>query len=235
MHPNANSYFSRRRHRPELLDRPNIPAADIARNLEELMLINRLLGGHRVTMNGFSALAGSRKKISVAELGCGGGDNLLAIQELAGKQGIDLQCTGIDLNADCIRFAQAAAWKKAPEWKTCDYRLAEFRTRPDILFASLFCHHFPDDELVGLFRWMQQQAGLGFFVNDLHRHPVAYYAIRVLTALFSRSYLVKHDAPRSVLNGFKRKELQAILEKAGITRYRIQWQWAFRWLIIVPS
>ncbi|HZK64528.1 MAG TPA: SAM-dependent methyltransferase, partial [Puia sp.] len=60
-------------------------------------------------------------------------------------------------------------------------------------------------------------------------------AIRILTALFSRSYLVKNDAPLSVLRGFKKNDLVAILDKAGIRDYSIRWQWAFRWLIIVPS
>ena len=27
----------------------------------------------------------------------------------------------------------------------------------------------------------------------------------------------------------------ALLEKAGIFNYTIQWKWAFRWLIIVPK
>ena len=55
----------------------------------------------------------------------------------------------------------------------------------------------------------------------------------ILTRLFSRSYLVKHDAPLSVLRGFKKKELEELLNKAGILNYTIHWKWAFRWLVIV--
>jgi hypothetical protein len=44
---------------------------------------------------------------------------------------------------------------------------------------------------------------------------------------------VKNDAPLSVLRGFKKKELEEVLKKAGITDYSIHWKWAFRWLIIV--
>ena len=227
--------FSVRTHKPELLDQQDIPAEDIALNLKELELINRKLGGHSITIAGFRALASGLPKITVAEIGCGGGDNLLAIQKKTDLKKIYLHCIGIDQNADCIRFARQAPWKKMPEFRISDYRLVRFDVPPDILFASLFCHHFPETELVGMFRWMQANARSGFFINDLHRHRVAWHYIRWLTAVFSRSYLVKNDAPLSVVNGFRKKELKSILEKAGIFNYTIQWKWAFRWLIIVPK
>jgi hypothetical protein len=63
----------------------------------------------------------------------------------------------------------------------------------------------------------------------------AYHSIRILTSLFSKSYLVKNDAPLSVLRGFKKRELTTLLDKAGISKYTIKWRWAFRWLVIVHS
>jgi hypothetical protein len=142
---------------------------------------------------------------------------------------------GIDLNPECVRVAKAAAWRKLPQFIEGDYRQVAFPEKPDILFSSLFCHHFTEEQLTDMFRWMRARSAIGFFINDLHRHPLAYYAIRILTVLFSRSYLVKNDAPLSVLKGFKRKELKTILEKAGISHYTIRRQWAFRWLVIVRS
>lgn len=228
-------YFSPRSHKSELLDQPGIPSADITRNLYELQVINRWLGGHAITRKGFKALASGHQKISLCEIGCGGGDNLLTIQENTPEKKISLNCTGIDLNPDCIQVAQTVAWKKKPQFILSDYRQVIFDEKPDILFSSLFCHHFSESQLPDMFRWMKAQSRIGFFINDLHRHPLAYYAIRILTALFSRSYLVKNDAPLSVLRGFKRKELKVILDKAGIPDYTITWNWAFRWLVIVPS
>ena len=227
--------FSIRSLQPELLDRQDIPAADIALNLKELELINRKLGGHAITLRGFRALASGLKKITVAEIGCGGGDNLLAIQKKTDFNQVNLHCIGIDLNPDCISAARQAQWKKIPEFLVCDYRQVNFSRQPDILFASLFCHHFREEDLVSMFQWMQTHSRSGFFINDLHRHAFAWYSIRWLTANFSRSYLVKNDAPLSVLRGFRKKELQVMLEKAGISKYTIQWKWAFRWLIIVPT
>ncbi|MDQ2863747.1 MAG: hypothetical protein M3R50_08910, partial [Bacteroidota bacterium] len=51
----------------------------------------------------------------------------------------------------------------------------------------------------------------------------------------SKSYLVKNDAPLSVLRGFRKIEWQNIFEKAAIKNYNIEWKWAFRYLLIAPS
>jgi 2-polyprenyl-3-methyl-5-hydroxy-6-metoxy-1,4-benzoquinol methylase len=220
---------------PELLDQPGIPATDIQRNLYELSVINQKLGGHAVTIEGFFHLADKQTKMHVCEIGCGGGDNLSAIEKKAKSHYPGLSFTGIDINEDCIQVAKNAKWKKPVCFLVSDYKKVHFESKPDIIFCSLFCHHFKDDELIDMFRWMSGNSGRGFFINDLHRHPFAYYSIRMLTSLFSKSYLVKNDAPLSVLRGFKKKELSGLLDKAGISNYTIRWRWAFRWLVIVRS
>jgi 2-polyprenyl-3-methyl-5-hydroxy-6-metoxy-1,4-benzoquinol methylase len=227
--------FSTRADSLELLDQPDIPAADIQRNLYELSIINQKLGGHAITTEGFFHLAGKLPQIQVCEIGCGGGDNLKAIEEKANKDYPGLSFTGIDINKDCIRVAENVKWEKPVRFLVSDYKIVHFKSKPDIIFCSLFCHHFKEDELIDMFRWMSGNSVLGFFINDLHRHAFAYYSIRMLTSLFSKSYLVKNDAPLSVLRGFKKKELTTLLEKAGISNYTIRWRWAFRWLVIVHT
>jgi ubiquinone/menaquinone biosynthesis C-methylase UbiE len=225
--------FSIRASGPELLDQPDIPAADIQRNLFELAIINQKLGGFDITWNGFVKLAKKKKDIHVCEIGCGGGDNMKFIEIRAGKKFEGLFFTGVDINEDCIEVARKKDWKKPIRFMISDYKKCMFASKPDIIFCSLFCHHFNETELIQMFRWMRSNSRNGFFINDLHRHPFAYHSIRILTSLFSKSYLVKNDAPLSVLRGFKKKELEELLKKAGITNYSIQWKWAFRWLVIV--
>ncbi|HET7000399.1 MAG TPA: methyltransferase domain-containing protein [Puia sp.] len=227
--------FSSRADTLELLDQPGIPAMDIQRNLYELSVINQKLGGHAITIEGFHRLAGKTSQIEVCEIGCGGGDNLKAIEKKAKKKYPGISFTGIDINKDCIHVAENIKWEKPVRFLVSDYRKVHFESKPDIIFCSLFCHHFREDELTEMFRWMDKNSVFGFFINDLHRHSFAYYSIRMLTSLFSKSYLVKNDAPLSVLRGFKKKELSALLEKAGISNYTIRWRWAFRWLVIVRS
>ena len=225
--------FNHRSYEKELLDRQDIPFADIQRNMQELDFINKNLGGHQITIKGLKKIAGkSAGNLRIAEIGCGGGNNLRVVQQWCKRNKIKVELIGIDINPECISFAKAQASNEGIHFICSDYREVVFTSLPNVIFSSLFCHHFNDDELVLMMQWMHRNSAIGFFINDLHRHPLAYQSIRVLTGLFSKSYLVKNDAPLSVKRGFSRKEWEQIFERAGITSFQITWQWAFRWLIL---
>jgi 2-polyprenyl-3-methyl-5-hydroxy-6-metoxy-1,4-benzoquinol methylase len=223
--------WQQRSYEKELLDLPGNSFADIRQNMAELNTINHLLGGHAITIAGLKAVAGNHNKLLVCEIGCGGGDNLAVLHHWAKKRGVELSCLGIDINEDCIRYAREQF--PAGNYVTGDYRAVILSAQPDIVFSSLFCHHFTDEELTDQLRWMQMNSRLGFFINDLQRHWLAYFAIRWLTKIFSKSALVKNDAPLSVQRGFIKKEWQQLFGKAGIVAERIRWKWAFRWLVTV--
>jgi 2-polyprenyl-3-methyl-5-hydroxy-6-metoxy-1,4-benzoquinol methylase len=227
--------FKQRSYKKELLDSDAIPFEDIKRNMEELEFINRRLGGHAITLQGLATLTGkasSRMPLHIVEIGCGRGDNLKAIGKWAAEKNIPVHLQGIDINPECIAWARQQERNQGIEFLQSDYKKVAFTQKPDIIFSSLFCHHFTDEELVFMLSWMRQHSRMGFFINDLHRNVLAYYAIKILTGIFSKSYLVKNDAPLSVLRGFKRKDWTAIFKKAGISQYTCQWKWAFRWLLI---
>ncbi len=227
--------FTNRSYQKELLDRDDIPFADIQQNMKELDFINTRLGGHEITIEGFKKLAGERNTISVCEIGCGGGDNLNAIYRYCSKKKIHVKFTGIDINPDCISYAKKNTSIPDENFISTDYKNVDFENdKPDIIFASLFCHHFTNEELITMLQWMKRNSTLGFFINDLHRHPLAYHFIKLATRIFSRSYLVKNDAPLSVLRGFKKMEWENIFNTAAIKNYTIKWKWAFRYLIVSP-
>ena len=218
-----------------MLDRNDIPFEDIARNMKELNFINTYLGGHSISISGLEILLFSAPsfphELLICEIGCGGGDNLQVISNWCTTKKIKVRTIGIDINPDCIAYARSTFQHSSAEWICADYKNITFKEKPDIIFNSLFCHHFDDEQMIHILQWMDQHARIGFFINDLHRHRLAFYSIRLLTQLFSKSYLVKNDAPISVTRGFKRSELENFFIKAGIADYAIQWRWAFRWLI----
>ena len=57
----------------------------------------------------------------------------------------------------------------------------------DLVISSLLTHHLADAEIVDFLDWMETHARMGWFINDLHRHPLAYHSIRWLTRWWSRS------------------------------------------------
>jgi 2-polyprenyl-3-methyl-5-hydroxy-6-metoxy-1,4-benzoquinol methylase len=220
----------------ELLDRDDIPFEDIKKNMQELDFINTWLGGHAITINGVKKLWQGEKQLHICEIGCGGGDNIRAISKWASNNKIKVSFTGIDINPHCIAFAkQKNADLTDVQFVCCDFKKATFQQPPDIIFSSLFCHHFSDNELHEQLEWSYQQSKKGFFINDLHRNTIAYHLIKCLTMCFSRSYLVKNDAPLSVQRGFVRSDWEKYFYLLPNMRPSISWKWAFRWLIVVKK
>lgn len=224
-----------RSYQKELLDADDIPFADIRQNMKELNSINKYLGGHSITISGVQLLIANydfSKPLTICEIGCGGGDNLKAISDYCHSKNIPVSFVGIDIKEECIEFARQQYPELISAWITNDYLETDLGDqKPDVIFSSLFCHHFTEAELKTMLQWMQENSTTGFFINDLQRHPLAYYSIKWITSLFSKSYLVKNDAPLSVARGFTKKEWIEIFRSAGISNFSIKWKWAFRYLI----
>lgn len=230
MHPQIN--LRKRSHTKELLDSDAIAFEDIRINMREIDTINKYLGGHKITLDGFKRLLYNKKSIHVCEIGCGDGNNLFVIASWCKKNNVEFFCSGIDIKKECIEAAKNKYQHLNAEWINIDYKKITFSTKPDIIFSSLFCHHFTNEELVKQVKWMQQNCTVGFFINDLQRNWFAYHSIKFITKIFSSSYLVKNDAPLSVARGFHKKEWLRILQQSGLKNFIIKWKWAFRYLII---
>lgn len=230
--------FSIRSDELELMDDLSLEGDALAQNLEELEVINRRLGGNKVVIRALEQmlpeLRAMDRKIEVADLGTGGGDLPRAIIEWARKKQLDIRVIGVDANPFMVDFAR----DKATEYPEVEFEIAdifspEFTQRKfDICLCSLICHHFEDEAVVKMLAQLEAQSKLGFVVNDLHRHPLAYYSIQFLTWLLRGSHLVRNDAPLSVLRAFKRKELEELARKARISHFELKWKWAFRYQLI---
>lgn len=233
-----SAIFTSRSNELELLDRDDNSFEAIKQNMRELDFINTWLGGHKITLSGVKSFLNTDRpkgSVVICEIGCGGGDNLRAIKNWCKKHSIVAEFIGIDLNKNCTTYAESRPENADIQFICSDYSKVEFAKKPDIIFSSLFTHHFSDESIVEILKWMGANSTRGFFVNDLHRHPLPYHLIKLATSRFSKSYLVKNDAPLSVLRGFSSTELNALFKKALIKNYTLQWKWAYRWLAIARS
>jgi 2-polyprenyl-3-methyl-5-hydroxy-6-metoxy-1,4-benzoquinol methylase len=232
--------FSKRSYQSEWMDDLEASGEIIVQTLKELDTINRLLGGNALSINGLRKILAKnpgRKNttITIADIGCGGGDIMKLMADWGRKNKVSLKFVGIDANLNILDYARENT-KAYPEisYQQIDIFSEEFAELSfDIIHTSLFTHHFTDSELVGFYSQWKSQAKLGIINNDLHRHWFAYHSIHWLTTLFSRSPMVQNDARLSVLRSFSKAEWQQILAEAKITRFDIQWRWAFRWELVV--
>lgn len=226
--------LAQRSYEPELLDEETIPREAFAQMLREINIINTLLGGHNITLKGLEAfdLRPFKRTVHIAEIGSGGGDNLRVIYNWCHARNISVQLTGIDIRPECVSYAVMHTKGLPINYIVSDYKEVMLYSKPDIIFNSLFCHHFKEPDLVFMLKWMKENSKSGFFINDLHRNYFAFKSIKILTGLFSRSYMVKYDAPLSVRRGFTKEEWQSLFDEAGIKNASIQWKWAFRHLIV---
>ena len=217
-----------------MLDAPDIPALHLEQNLRELHTINSWLGGYRTTFSGLRKVLDPKKPSIVIDIGSGGGDTALLLHAWGKRNNFNLQIKGIDINPGCVSYSTDRSTGMPGIHFICDdYRNLKYHVHEaDVLHASLFCHHLTDDEIVELLQFARNNR-LPLVINDLRRHPVAYYSIKLLTKIFSRSHMVRNDAPLSVLKGFTRREWVLLMERAGITRYRIIGRPMFRHEIIV--
>ena len=222
--------FDRRRRSstPELMDIERVSPDDLAACLADLSQVNTLTRARPPTLNWLAKATGtsSGRPLCVLDVGFGDGDMLRAIRRWAERRQLALELVGIDINPDTARAARAATPASARiEYVTADL----FAYRPDrpvdLVISSLFTHHLDDAQLVAFLRWMETTAARGWFVNDLHRHALAYHGFRLLSRAAGWHRFVRHDGPVSVARSFRREDWRRALKAAGLEDVPVQVQW----------
>ena len=199
--------------------------------LRELNIINKFLGGNAASLDGIKKVRDYldiNSGLKILDTGAGASDILTDYKRLDNKEKI----FALDLNKRACIYSKKHNSKIT---NVCgDVKNLPFREKSfDIIHASLFLHHFKDEDLPVILGVLIRSAKRAVVINDLRRSIFAYAGIFLLTRLFSKSEMVKNDGPVSVKRGFVKSELKAILSKINIEKYEIKRRWAFRWLVII--
>ena len=142
---------------------------------------------------------------------------LRVIDRWAARRGLRVELTGVDLNPVSARAAAEATAPGRPiRYVTAD--VLDYRPPGpiDIVISSIFTHHLDDASLARFVAWMEANTAIGWFVNDLHRHPLPYHLLRWSAWALRFHYFVQHDGPISILRAFVPADWQRILAAAGV-------------------
>lgn len=232
--------FTERSLLPEIMDDFDLEGEMLSDALSDIAWVNRWLGGNQISVQGVQDWIeryGSRftRPIRIADIGCGGGDTLRAIADMAQRKGWNITLTGIDANAYTIDYArQASADYPDIQYVQADVLDSSCRLQDyDVLLCGLFLHHLRSQELDQLVAKAKTAGVGGMIVNDLQRHPLAYYGFKVISFFLRPSEMARQDGLVSILRGFRKKELVALFTAHQLSSYTIQWKWAFRYVVIL--
>ena len=219
--------FFRRSYSPEIMDDFSIKDDRIDSALKELKVINKYLGGNKVSRDGIALLDPGFISTSILDVGAGASDILLKLKRNGHNPGI----ISLDINPRACIYTSI----NSPEINTIcgDVRYMPVKNKVDIIHASLFFHHFPEAEIIKLLSALLNLSSRGVVINDLRRSIFAWLGIKILTSLFSKSEMVKNDGPLSVKRGFIKSDLIKILDAVSPGKYVIKRKWAFRWMIVI--
>jgi SAM-dependent methyltransferase len=230
--------FTRRSTADELMDTEQVGFEEFRACLVDLAQINRLTLAYRPTFafldrlvaRGLRGLSKDRP-LEVVDVGSGYGDMLRKVDAWAAARGVSVSLTGVDLNPWSRRSAAEATPPGRPiTWVTADAFAYEPPGGIDVVLSSLFTHHLPDPLVARFLAWMEEKARLGWFVNDLHRHPLPYHVFRGWSRLARWHRFVQHDGPVSIARAFTAADWRRLIADAGVdsTAVEVRWWIPFR-------
>ena len=212
----------------ELMDDPALDAATYHAVLEDLAKVNRITLAYRPTLQFLGRATANRKSFSLLDVGFGDGDMLRRIARWARMQGIDAELTGIDLNHRSIEAAERHCSPGASiRYLAGDYADLSGR-RFDLIISSLVAHHMAESELIAFLRFMEAEARVGWFINDLHRHRVSHFGFPLLARTMGWHQMVRLDGTTSIARSFRPDEWPALLVRAEVAGARVRRYFPFR-------
>jgi SAM-dependent methyltransferase len=203
-----------------------VPEAEALRSLADLRFVNRWLGNRR------SLLRAVRPHLPpggrLLDVGCGSGDvPAFLLSRLPGP----LVAVGLDVKTLHLRAAPRSVRRVVADVRRPPFGDGAF----DVVTASLFLHHFDEEELPPLLGSLSRLARGALVVNDLHRALVPYLFGRAFFPLLFRSPVSVEDGLLSIRRGFRAEELRTAFARAGLPAVVVRRRFPYRLLAVAPS
>lgn len=220
----------------EKLDNLSLNGEPLHKALKSLAWVNRWLGNHSSTIKAIHNICKKENKpLKIIDLGCGGGDLILAVAKFLQKKGIAFSIIGIDGNSNTIEYA-AEKCSGFPEisFQQADILAPEFKLNEcDILMSSHFVYHFSEKELADFINKNLSATTVCFIFSELERSRLAYLLFKYFSFFMPLSRLAKQDGLRAIKRSFTKKEWLSVLNQAGVSVFSLRRIIFFRLQVII--
>jgi ubiquinone/menaquinone biosynthesis C-methylase UbiE len=209
----------------ELMDRPGQDPAVLADNLNDLRLVNRWLGGAKLTVEALDRLLASHQPdpLRILDVGAGGGDLARVVAGWARRRACSALVVATDLSHEILAIGARHAGSCGISFAVGDaLRLPFADGQFDVAISSLMLHHLRPDAAVAALREMRRVARVGVVVNDIVRWWPGVFGAWMMAHVFSGNPLTIHDGPLSVRRAYTRAELRDLAARAGLRRVELR-------------
>jgi len=221
---------------PEWMDSPDFGPRLVSGTFRFLEPVNRFLGGHGPMLaffRGESRAWDREQTYRLLDVGCGAGDVPLALARWARRAGHRVQIEGLDRNLATVEWARRKCQAYPEITITCQDIFARDGPPCDYVLASQFLHHFPDERVPAVLRFLLGMSRRKVVINDLVRVPAAYLATWLFTLVVSPVF--RHDGRISVRRGFTVVELERLLRAAGLGPLQLQRHFFYRFQLVLDA
>ena len=226
------------------MDAPGVDRDELVECLGDLARGNRLSGGLLLTLRSLSRLAAGTPpggEISILDVATGGGDFPRAMARWASKKGYTPRITATDASPEILELSvglEPEASRSGPgiiHYETADALALEYQDNSfDFATCSLFLHHLVPSSAVKLLGELARVSRKGIVVNDLVRSWVGYFGTVAFTRATSKNRLFRHDGPLSVRKAYTRREMQDLVQSAGLPEPRFVGIPGYRVAMTIP-
>jgi len=222
---------------PELMDLAQPVSAELERDLDNLVTLNRVFGSHALVLDFLRPRLYRRlRPWRILDLATASGDIPRMIARWAARRRIAVQIDAVDFQSSTLEIAR----RRSANFPNIAYHLGDIRdfgarngkdADPavwDVVLCSLALHHFSNDDAVRVLRHAASLADKHVLVADLRRCAAGTLGVDLLTAVWMREPMTVADARMSVRRAFSFGEFAQLARDAGWKNFQHARKFCFR-------
>lgn len=220
------------------MDDFSVGGAELHEALQHLRKLNRIFAASGPTLYGLRKLwqqADKPESFTILDIGSGSGDVNRRILRWADTKGLDVKITLADISAEACQEAELY-YRNEPRIQVLRADLFELPSAcADVVTGTQFIHHFQEEELPKVIERMLSASRWGVIINDIHRHIIAWAAVRLVTRILSRNRYILHDGPLSVAKGFRAADWVQLRHSLTHGQLTYAWRPLFRYAVTIRN